>query len=130
MCLVVHAQIKEAVLQCGTDGEDSLTDEELTGLLQCLPNAEDVQRLRAAPKDLIVGQLGVAEQFMLAMLSIPQVRSIQSPSAAIPSRPLECARPPLSHPQIAWRNLLHLHDCAFTIRACLALQCVAFAACL
>lgn len=64
-------QIKEAVLQCGTDGEDSLTDEELAGLLLCLPNAEDVQRLKAAPKD--TAQLGMAEQFMLAMMSIPQV---------------------------------------------------------
>ncbi|BDA49172.1 probable disheveled-associated activator of morphogenesis 1 at N-terminal half [Coccomyxa sp. Obi] len=65
------AQIKEAVLQCGTDGEDSLTDEELAGLLLCLPNAEDVQRLKGAPTD--TAQLGMAEQFMLAMMSIPQV---------------------------------------------------------
>lgn len=69
-------QIKEAVLQCGTDGEDSLTDEELGGLLLCLPNAEDVQRLRGAPKD--VAQLGMAEQFMLAMMSIPQVTTLSS----------------------------------------------------
>ncbi|CAL8464050.1 g3585 [Coccomyxa elongata] len=65
------AQIKEAVLQCGTDGEESLTDEELAGLLLCLPNAEDMQRLKGAPKD--IAQLGMAEQFMLAMMSIPQV---------------------------------------------------------
>ncbi len=64
-------QIKEAVLQCGTEGEDSLTDEELGGLLLCLPYAEDVQRLKGAPTD--TAQLGMAEQFMLAMMSIPQV---------------------------------------------------------
>ena len=74
-------QIKEAVLQCGTDGEDSLSDDELAGMLQCLPNEDDVKRLGAAPKD--VAQLGEAEQFMLAMMSIPQV----SLTATLPLHP-------------------------------------------
>ncbi len=74
-------QIKEAVLQCGTDSEDCLADDELAGLLQCLPTVEDVQRLRAAPKD--TAQLGEAEQFMLAMMSIPQVGL--RPFSCIPS---------------------------------------------
>lgn len=95
-------QIKEAVLQCGTDSEDSLSDDELAGMLQCLPNEEDMKRLSAAPKD--VKQLGAAEQFMLAMLSIPQVSlaqilladltPIQSPTSSTVLNPNVSLLPP------------------------------------
>lgn len=69
-----HLQIKEAVLHCGTENADTLADEELAGILQCLPTAEDQDRLRGAPAD--TAELGTAEQFMLALMSVPHVRPI------------------------------------------------------
>jgi hypothetical protein len=74
---LVVMQIKEAVLECGTDTADRLTDEELAGILQCLPTAEDRQRLRMAPANH--AEVGTAEQFMLAMMAIPHVRPRVTP---------------------------------------------------
>ena len=55
-------------------GEGCLSTEDIAGLLRCLPSPEERDMLeRHAAR---CAELGMAEQFMLAMMSISQVGDI------------------------------------------------------
>lgn len=63
-------QVKEAILGMAK-GECALSAEDIAGLLKCLPSADERDMLqRHAAR---YAELGMAEQFMLTMMSIPQV---------------------------------------------------------
>ena len=63
-------QVKEAILGM-TKGDCALNAEDIAGLLKCLPSADERDMLqRHAAR---YAELGMAEQFMLSMMSISQV---------------------------------------------------------
>jgi hypothetical protein len=67
-------QVKDFILGTGGSGGPAMfTDDELASLLECLPSQEEAEML--APHAAEAAQLGVAENFLLAMLSIPQARA-------------------------------------------------------
>ena len=52
-------------------GDDIFSAEEITGLLRCLPSQDERDMLRR--HEARYAELGMAEQFMLTMMSISQV---------------------------------------------------------
>ena len=63
-------QVKESILGM-TKGECALSAEDIAGLLKCLPSTDERDMLqRHAAR---YAELGMAEQFMLTMMSISQV---------------------------------------------------------
>ena len=55
-------------------GEGGLSTEDLNGLLRCLPSADERDMLQR--HSARYAELGMAEQFMLTMMSISQVTSL------------------------------------------------------
>ena len=53
-------------------GQGSLSTEDISGLLRCLPSADEREMLQR--HSARYAELGMAEQFMLSMMSISQVR--------------------------------------------------------
>lgn len=76
---VCCGQIKDAILPVDDRARTTrdLTEDELTGLLQAIPTADECKLLSAYCGD--ARNLGEVEQFMLAMMAIPQVRFSERP---------------------------------------------------
>ena len=62
--------MKEAILGI-VRGEGGLSTEDINGLLRCLPSADERDMLQR--HSARYAELGMAEQFMLTMMSISQV---------------------------------------------------------
>ena len=65
--------MKEAILSL-VHGEGGLSTEDINGLLRCLPSADERDMLQR--HSARYAELGMAEQFMLTMMSISQVISL------------------------------------------------------
>ena len=74
-------------------GDDIFSAEEINGLLRCLPSQDERDMLQRHEDRY--AELGMAEQFMLTMMSISQV----CPCCAVLTAPLQC---------VFWRLILHL----------------------
>ena len=65
--------MKDFILGTGGSGGPMLfSDDELATLVECLPTAEEAELLVPHAKD--AANLGIAENFLLAMLTIPKAR--------------------------------------------------------
>ena len=56
-------------------GKGGLSTEDIAGLLRCLPSADEREMLQR--HSARYAELGMAEQFMLSMMSIPQVHLLR-----------------------------------------------------
>ena len=80
---LARLQVKDFILGTGGSGGPMLfSDDELATLVECLPTAEEAELLGSHAKD--AANLGIAENFLLAMLTIPK-------ACAAPDCPLKHA---------------------------------------
>ena len=68
--MLLLEQVKEAILGM-VHGQGGLSTEDISGLLRCLPSADEREMLQR--HSARYAELGMAEQFMLSMMSISQV---------------------------------------------------------
>ena len=68
----MSTQVKDFILGTGGSGGPAMfTDDELTTLAECMPTKDEADLMREHAAE--AAELGIAENFLLAMLSIPQV---------------------------------------------------------